>query len=96
MSTSANVLIGGREFSVSSDGGDKETIRDAVREYVNEAKGKVKPSYLARVVVDAIASESAGDYYAPFTLGYCYPSNYQWKIKIGPRGGVKITGGRVK
>lgn len=96
MSTYANIKIEGREFSVRSDGWDKETIRDAVREYVNEARGKVKPDYLATVVVDAIASESAGDYYAPFALGFCELPSYQWKIEIGQRGGVKITGGRVK
>lgn len=91
MSTYANVRIGGREFSVRSDGGDKETIREAVKDYIKEAKGKVKPDYLARVVVDAIASESAGDYYAPFQLGYCEFPSYQWKVEIGKRGGVKIT-----
>jgi len=94
--TYANVLIAGREFSVRSDGWDKETIRDCVREYVKEAKGKVKPDYLARVVLDAIASESAGDYYAPFALGYCEFPSYNWTIEIGKRGGVKITGGKVK
>lgn len=93
MSTYANVKIEGREFNVRSDGWDKETIRDAVREYVKEAKGKVKPDYLATVVVDAIASESATDYYAPFALGYCEFPSYNWIIEIGSRGGVKITGG---
>ena len=90
MSTYANVDIMGREFCVRSDGWDKDTIRDAVREYVKEAKGKVKPDYLARVVVDAIASESASDYYAPFQLGYCEFPSYNWKVTIGCRGGVKI------
>lgn len=96
MATYANISIEGREFSVRSDGGDKETIRDCVREYVKEARGKVKPDYLARVVVDAIASESAGDYYAPFALGFCEFPSYHWIIEIGKRGGVKIKGGEVK
>ena len=60
MSTYANVEIQGREFHVRSNGGDKQGIRDAVRDYVKEAKGKVKPDYLARVVVDAIASDVSG------------------------------------
>ena len=91
MSTYANVEIEGGEFSVRSDGWDKETIRDCVREYVNEPKGKVKPDYLAKVVVDAITAEACRDYYAPFSLGYCEFPNYNWKIEIGKRGGVKIT-----
>ena len=36
MSTYANVEIEGGEFSVRSDGGDKETIGDCVKEYVVE------------------------------------------------------------
>ncbi len=96
MSTHANISIEGREFHVRSDGWDKETIRDAVREYVKEAKGKVKCGYLATVVVDAIVSESARDYYSPFALGFCEFPSYQWKIEVGKRGGVKIRGGRVK
>ena len=90
MSTYANVEIEGREFSVRSVGGDKETIRDCVREYVNEAKGKVKPDYLITAVLDAITAESATDYYAPFSLGYCELPSYNWKIAIGKRGRVKI------
>jgi len=43
MSTYANVLIADREFNVRSDGWDKDTIRDCIREYVAEIKGKVKP-----------------------------------------------------
>jgi len=93
MSTYADVLIEGREFSVRSDGWDKETIRDCVREYVAEIKGKVKPDYLNTAVVDAIASESASDYYAPFSLGYCDFPRYRWKVTIGKRGGVKIEKG---
>lgn len=96
MSTYANVIIAGREFCVRSDGWDKETIRDAVKEYVEQVKGKVKPDYLVTAVVDAIVSESAGDYYAPFTLGYCEFPSYHWKIEIGKRGGVRITGGLLK
>lgn len=95
MSTYANVEIEGRHFSVTSDGGDKEGIRDAVRQYVKEAKGKVKPDYLARVVVDTIASESAGDFYAPFQLGYCEFPSYAWRVEIGIRGGIQIRGGRI-
>lgn len=96
MSTYANVEIEKREFNVRSNGQDKETIRDCVREYVAEIKGKVKPDYLLRAVLDAITAESATDYYAPFALGYCEFPSYNWKIEIGKRGGVKITGGRVK
>lgn len=90
MSTYANVAIEGEEFSVRSDGWDKETIRDCVREYVQEAKGKVKPDYLARVVVDAITSAGATDYYAPFAIGFVDRASYHWKVTIGKRGGVKI------
>ena len=90
MSTCANVTIEGREFSVRSEGWDKETIRDCVREYVAKIKGKVKPDYLITAVLDAIAAESATDYYAPFALGYCEFPSYNWKIEIGKRGGVKI------
>ncbi len=90
MSTYANVLIKGREFSVKSDGWDKETIRDCVREYVAEIKGKVKPDYLITAVFDAITAESATDYYALFALGYCEFSIHRWKVTIGKRGGVKI------
>ena len=96
MSTYANIEIEKREFSVRSDGGDKETIKDTVREYVAEIRGKVKPEYLIRAVLDAITADSATDYYSPFALGYCELPNYQWKVEIGSRGGVKITGGRVK
>ena len=96
MSTYANILIGDREFNVRSDGWDKETIRDAVREYVAEIKSKVRPEYLLKAVLDAITSDSATDYYAPFALGYCGLPSYQWKIEVGKRGGVKIRGGRVK
>ena len=92
MSTYANILIEGREFHVRNDGGDKETIAEAVREYVKEARVKVKPGYLAGVVVDAIASESAGDYYAPFALEFCEFPSYCWVISIGQRGGVKLSG----
>ena len=94
MTTYANVTIGGREFSVRSDGGDKETIRDCVREYVAEVKGKVKPDYLLKAVLDAIIADSATDYYAPFSLGYCEFPSYNWKINIGKRGGVKIKSER--
>ncbi len=94
MSTYANVTIEGNEFSVRSDGWDKETIRDCVREYVNEARGKVKPDYLAKVVVDAITAEACRDYYAPFSLGYCEFPSYKWKVTIGKRGGVKIEKAR--
>ncbi len=90
MSTYANVEIEGREFSVRSDGGDKETIRDCVREYVAKIKGKVKPDYLITATLDAITAESAIDYYASFSLGYCELPSYNWKIAIGKRGGVKI------
>ena len=90
MSTYANVEIEGREFSVRSDGWDKETIRDCVREYVAKIKGKVKPDYLITAVLDAITAESATDYYAPFALGYCEFPSYNWKIAIGKRGGIKI------
>ena len=90
MSTYANVSIEGREFSIRSGGWDKETIRDCVREYVNEAKGKVKPDYLAKVVVDAIAAEACRDYYAPFGIGFVYRADYHWKVTIGKRGGVTI------
>ena len=96
MSTYANVTIDGREFCVRSDGWAKEDIRETVREYVKETKGKVKPGYIARVVVDAIVSEAAGDYYAPFQLGFCEFPSYHWIIEIGERGGVKIKGGKVK
>ena len=90
MSTYANVTIEGREFSVRSDGWDKETIRDCVREYVAEVKGKVKPDYLLKAVLDAITADSANDYYAPFSLGHCGFSSYNWKVTIGKRGGIKI------
>ena len=90
MSTYANVSIEGGEFSVRGDGWDKETIRDCVREYVNEAKGKVKPNYLLKAVLNAITADSATDYYAPFSLGYCEFPSYNWKVTIGKRGGVKI------
>ena len=90
MSTYANVTIESGEFSVRSDGWDKETIKDCVREYVKEAKGKVKPNYLAEVVVDAITADACRDYYAPFGLGFVYRANYHWKVVIGKRGGVQI------
>ena len=90
MSTYANVTIEGNEFSVRSDGGDKETIRDCVREYVAEIKDKVKPDYLLKAVLDAITADSAIDYYAPFSLGYCEFPSYNWKVTIGKRGGGKI------
>ena len=96
MSTYANVTIGGREFCVRNDGWDKDTIKDCVREYVQETRGKVKRGYIARVVVDAIASEAAADYYAPFQLGFCESPSYHWIIDIGERGGVKIKGGGLK
>lgn len=95
MSTYANVKIEGRDFAVTHDGGDKEGIRDTVREYIKAIKGRVKPDYLVTAVVDAIASESATDYYAPFQIGCCEFPSYQWKVQIGQRGGVKVTGGRV-
>ena len=91
MSTYANVTIEGNEFSVRSDGWDKETIRGCVREYVKEAKGKVKGDYLATVVVDAITAEACQDYYAPFNLGFVDHASYNWKVTIGKRGGVKIN-----
>ena len=94
MSTYANVEIEGREFNVRSDGGDKETIRDYVREYVAKIKGKVKSDYLLKAVLDAITADSATDYYAPFSLGYCESPSYNWKIDIGKRGGVKIKSKR--
>ena len=94
MATYANVEIEGGEFSVKSDGRDKETIRLCVRAYVNEAKGKVKPDYLAKVVVDAITAEACRDYYAPFGLGFVYRADYHWKVTIGKRGGVKIKNER--
>ena len=94
MSTYANVIIEGREFYVRSDGWDKKTIRDCVREYVAEIKGKVKPDYLLRAILDAITADSATDYYAPFGLGYCEFPSYQWKIEIRKRGGVKIKSER--
>ncbi len=90
MSTYANVEIEKQEFNVRSDGWDKETIRDCVREYVAEIKGKVKPDYLLKAVLDAITANSATDYYAPFALGYCEFPSYNWKVTIGKRGGVKI------
>lgn len=90
MSTYGNVSICGKEFSVSHIGGDKAEIRELVREYVQEIRGKVKPEYLATAVVNAIASEAASDYYAPFHIGFCEPPAYQWEVSIGPRGGVKI------
>jgi len=96
MSTYANVTIKGREFNVRSDGWDKQTIRDCVREYVADIKGKVKPDYLLKALLNAITADSATDYYAPFSLGYCEFPSYNWKVAIGERGGVKITGGRVK
>ena len=94
MSTYANVSIEGGEFSVRSDGGDKEAIRDCVKEYVADIKGKVKPDYLVKAVLDAITADSATDYYAPFSLGYCESPSYNWKIVIGKRGGVKIKSER--
>ena len=96
MSTYANIEIEGNQFNVRSDGWDKETIRDCVREYVAEIRGKVKAEYLLKAVLDAITADSATDYYAPFALGYCDLPSYQWKVAIGKRGGVKITGGRVR
>ena len=90
MSTYANVLIENREFNVRNDGGDKETIRDCIKEYVDKIKSQVKSSYLVTAVIDAIVSESAGDYYAPFALGYCEMPDYQWTVQIGPRGSVTI------
>ena len=90
MSTYANVTIEGREFNVRSDGGNKKTIRDCVREYVAEIKDKVKPDYLLKAVLDAITADSATDYYAPFSLGYCEFPSYSWKVTIGKRGRVKI------
>jgi len=60
------------------------------KEYVAKIKGKVKPDYLITAVLDAITAESATDYYAPFSLGYCEFPSYNWKVTIGKRGGVKI------
>ena len=91
MSTYANVLIEGREFNVRSDGEDKETIKDCVREYVAEIKDKVKPDYLIAAALNAITTDSATDYYAPFSLGYCEFPSYNWEVTIGKRGGVKIN-----
>jgi len=91
VSTYANVSIEGGEFSVKSDGQDKETIRACVRAYANEAKGKVKPDYLAKVVVDAITADACRNFYAPFGLGFVYRAPYHWKVSIGKRGGVKIV-----
>mgnify|MGYP001047855281 CR=1 FL=1 len=96
MSTYANVEIENNQFSIRSDGWDKEAIRDTVREYVSEIKGKVKPEYLLKAVLDAITADGATDYYAPFSLGYCDLPNYEWKVKIGKRGGVQIRGGKAK
>ena len=77
MSTYANIEIEGNQFNVRSDGWDKETIRDCVREYVAEIRGKVKAEYLLKAVLDAITADSAADYYAPFALGYCDLPSYQ-------------------
>ena len=96
MSTYANVKIGGRDFHVKSDGWDKETIKDCVKEYVQQARKYTKTGWFDVTVVDAIASESASDYYAPFGLGLIDLAEYMWSIEIGPRGGVTIRGGRVK
>ena len=96
MSTYANVEISGEEFSVRSDGWDKETIRDAIREYLAEIKGKVKPDYLLKALLNAIIADSAREYYAPFDIGFCDCPSYHWKVEIGKRGGVKIRGGRAK
>ena len=96
MSTYANVLIEEREFCVTSDGGDKELIRDLVSGYVGRVKGKVKPDYLATAVLDAITAESATDYYTPFRIGFAGLASYRWEVKIGLRGGVKIKGGRIR
>ena len=97
MSTYANVVIEGRCFSVSSDGGDKESIKEAVKGYVAGIKKRgVKPEYLVLTVLDTITADSATDYYAQFTLGCCEFPSYIWTIKIGVRGGVKITGGKVE
>jgi len=90
MSTYANIQIEGREFHIISGGGDWETIRDCVRDYVAEIKGKVKPEYLITAVLDAITAEAATDYYAAFNLGYIDFPSYRWEMEIGPRGGVKI------
>ena len=51
----------------------------------------MKPEYLITAVVNAITADSATDYYAPFALRYCESPSYNWKIKIGKRGGVKIN-----
>ncbi len=96
MATYANIEIENRKFYLTSDGGDKKTVKDCVKEYVAGIKGKVKPEYLVKAVLDAIIADGATDYYAPFSLGYCDLPSYQWKIEIGKRGGVKITGGRAK
>lgn len=39
MSTYANINIEGCEFHVRSDGGDWQTIRECVREYIAEISG---------------------------------------------------------
>jgi hypothetical protein len=90
MSTYANVEIEGQEFHIRSDGWDKETITDCVREYTAEIKAKVRSEYLATAVTNAIIADAARDYYAPFSMGYVNLASYHWKVKIGPRGGVKI------
>jgi len=95
MSTHANIKIEDNQFNVRSDGWDKQTIRDAVKEYVDEIRDKVKSDYLIIAVLNAITADAATDYYAPFALGYCEFPDYNWIIKLGKRGGVKIKGGRV-
>jgi len=96
MSTYANIEIEGSQFCVRSDGYDKELIKDMIRDYVKATRGKVKPDYLLKAVLDAITADGATDYYAPFAVGYCEFPSYNWKVEIGKRGGVKITGGRAK
>jgi hypothetical protein len=91
LSTYANIEIEGQGFHIRSDGWDGKTIRDCVREYVAEIKGKVKSEYLITAALNAITADAARDYYAPFSIGYVDLASYHWKVRIGPRGGVNIV-----
>ena len=95
MSTYANISINDKELHIASDGGDRELILDIVKSYVRKYRGFVAPSVLAEVVGNSIVADAL-ESCSSLALGFVERPSYSWRVYIGPRGGVKIRGGKAK
>jgi len=95
MSTYANITIKDRNFHLSSDGDDRELLEEIVKGYVRKYKGLVKPEILSEVIINSILADNF-DLYPLLEQDLVELAPYHWHVVIGPRGGVRITGGKVK